>query len=217
LRGDPLELKEDLTEHVISSVHTRLVIEDEVNGNQSHHEADVIAHAKDITRKLFSMSQGTKRPTISSEQLATRWYIGKEAAARTLEATRQEGLQFVEGPLERRLKTSQRLYTRIYSDSMFGSIKSVRGYTCAQLFIDGHGFSRVYLMKSKGDAHHALMQFIHEIGVPKDLLTDGALEEMRGEWGQIIKQYHIHQRTTEPKSPWQNQAESEIWEIKKLT
>ena len=72
-------------------------------------------------------------------------------------------------------------------------------------------------MKSKGDAHHALMQFIHEIGVPKDLLTDGALEEMRGEWGQIIKQYHIHQRTTKPKSPWQNRAESEIWEIKKLT
>jgi len=100
---------------------------------------------------------------------------------------------------------------------MFGSIKSVRGYTCAQLFTDGHGFSRVYPMKSKGDAHHALMQFIHEVGIPKDLLTDGALEEMRGEWGRIVKQYHIHQRTTEPKSPWQNRAESEIREIKKLT
>jgi hypothetical protein len=88
---------------------------------------------------------------------------------------------------------------------------------CAQLFTDGHGFSRVYPMKSKGDAHHMLMQFIHEVGVPKDLLTDGALEEMRGEWGWIIKQYQIHQRTTKPKSPWQNRAESEIQEIKKLT
>jgi len=72
-------------------------------------------------------------------------------------------------------------------------------------------------MKSKSDAHHALMQFIHEVGVPKDLLLDGALEEMRGEWGRIVKQYHIHQRTMEPKSPWQNQAESEIHELKKHT
>ncbi len=72
-------------------------------------------------------------------------------------------------------------------------------------------------MKSKSDAHHALMQFIHEVGVPKDLLSEGALEEMRGEWGRIVKQYHIHQRTTEPKSPWQNQSESEIHELKKHT
>jgi hypothetical protein len=93
-------------------------------------------------------------------------------------------MRFVEGPLERCLKTSQAhlrfptLYTRMYSDSLFGNVKSVRGFTCAQLFTDGHGFSRVYPMKSKADAHHSLMQFIHEVGIPKDLLTDGALEEM---------------------------------------
>jgi hypothetical protein len=57
--------------------------------------------------------------------------------------------------------------------------------------MDGHGFVRVYPMKSKGDTQHALMHFIHEVGVPKNLLTDRAQEEMRGEWGQIIKKYRI--------------------------
>lgn len=61
----------------------------------------------------------------------------------------------------------------------------MRGYTCAQIFTDGHGFVRVYPVKSKSKAHHALMHFIHDVGVPKDLLIDHALEEMHGEWGQL--------------------------------
>jgi hypothetical protein len=65
--------------------------------------------------------------------------------------------------------------------------------------------------------NHALMHFIHDIGVPKDLLTDRAPEEMRGEWGQIVKKYKICQRITEASSPWQNHAEAEIRELKKLT
>jgi hypothetical protein len=88
---------------------------------------------------------------------------------------------------------------------------------CAQIFTVGHGFVRIYPMKNKSEAHHALMRFIHDIGVPKDLLTDCAPEEMRGEWGQIIKRYKIHQRTTEANSPWQNRAKAEIRELKKLT
>jgi hypothetical protein len=62
-----------------------------------------------------------------------------------------------------------------------------------------------------------LMQFIHDVGVPKDMLTDQAPEETRGEWGQIIKKYRIRQRRTEAHSPWQNRAEAEIRELKKLT
>jgi hypothetical protein len=61
------------------------------------------------------------------------------------------------------------------------------------------------------------MSFIHEVGVPKTLMSDLALEETRGEWAKIVKQYHIGQRTTEAKSPWQNRAEAEIHELKKLT
>jgi len=99
----------------------------------------------------------------------------------------------VEGPIERRLRTSQAhmrfpsLIMTLCSDTLFSHVRSVRGYTCGQVFTDGHGFVRVYSMKSKGDAH------------------------------QIVKKYRIRQKTTEACSPWQNRDEAEIRELKKLT
>jgi hypothetical protein len=124
LNQDPLELVGDLASRVISTLCVHL--------NRDHHEADVIAHAKDGARKSSSLSQGTRRTILSEDDLAARWYIGKEMAARTLNATTQYGMRFVEGPLERRLKTSQAhlrshtLYTKMYSDTLFGGIKSIR-------------------------------------------------------------------------------------------
>jgi hypothetical protein len=62
------------------------------------------------------------------------------------------------------------------------------------------------------------MKMIHGVGVMKDLTVDGAKEEMNEnskQWGQIVKEFRTNQRTTEPHSPWQNQAEAEIRELKK--
>jgi hypothetical protein len=150
------------------------------------------------------MALGSKPGTfnISKEDLAKRWHIGLEAAAHTLLATTQAGMRFVDGPLECRLKTSQAhlrfpsLDLKIYSDTLFAHKKSIRGFSCAQIFTDGKCFCRVYPLRSKGGAHQGLMQFIQEVGIPKELLTDGALEEMHGEWGRIVKQYHIRHYTT---------------------
>jgi len=89
-KRDPLELRDDFTSHVISSIATHSV--GDPSGDPDHHEANVIVHAKEITCKLFSMSQGGRHTMISEDQLADRWHIGKEAAARTLNATTQEGL-----------------------------------------------------------------------------------------------------------------------------
>lgn len=215
-RGNPPEL----------SISSLSKLSDEV-GNSTHlmaeaiHEADVISHAI-AHREVSATSVGGKASMITKEVLSKCWNIGLDAAARTLQATTQLGMRYVEGPLERPLRTSQahmrflNLNIITYMDTMFSSRKSVRGYTCAQVFTDGYNFSRVYPMRTKGDAPHALMLFIHEVGVPKSLLSDLALEETRGEWGKIVKQYHIDHRTTEAKSPWQNRAEAEIRELKKL-
>jgi hypothetical protein len=82
--------------------------------------------------------------------------------------------------------------------------------------MDGHKFVRIYPMNRKADGHHALMQFIQEVGIPKNCLVDGAPEEWHGEWGWIVKHYHIKLRTIEAYSPWQNRAEASIGEAKKL-
>jgi len=46
------------------------------------------------------------------------------------------------------------------------------------------------------------------------LITDNAGEELGEEWERVRKTYLMHQRTTEPYSPWQNRAEREIRDLK---
>ena len=214
----PIELNVDPNSRIINCVQVGALMHEP----SPSHEADVIAHDEQC-RGLQAINTATRHSVITKEILAQRWFTGLESAGRTLQATTQDGMRFVEGPLERRLRTSQAhmrfpsLIMTLCSDTLFSQVRSVRGYTCAQVFTDGHGFVRIYPMKNKADAHHALMRFIHEVGVPKNLLTDRAQEEMRGEWGQIVKKYRIRQKTTEAHSPWQNRAEGEIREIKKLT
>jgi hypothetical protein len=185
------------------------------------HDADVISI--DVEHhEAMATTIGSRNSTITKEDLAKRWFIGLDTAARTLDATTQMGMRYVEGPFERRLRTSQvhmqflTLNIRTYTDTMFSNKMSICGYSCAQVFTDGHHFCRVYPLHLKGGAHHALMSFIHEVGIPRTMHSDLALEETRGEWAKIIKQYHINQTTTEAKSPWQNRAEAEIRILKKV-
>jgi hypothetical protein len=50
--------------------------------------------------------------------------------------------------------------------------------------------------------------------VPKELVLDGARAETQGNFGKVVKEYKIKQRTMEPYSPWQNRAESRIRKVK---
>ncbi len=170
----------------------------------------------------LALKPNSRSSVITKEELATRWFTGLNSAEATLLAMTQEGMRFMEGDLERHLRTSQRhlrfpsLNMQIYTDTLFSSLKSIRGYTCAQIFTDGRKFFRAYPLAKKADAHHALTAFIQDVGIPKCCLSDGAEEERGGEWGRIVKHYHIKTRITEPKSPWQNRAEAGIYELKKM-
>jgi len=227
----PPELMEDVLPRLVSLVRI------EANPDPmayERHEADVIAHDVDhreamavdtnaYPREATAVNAGSRTSIITKEDLARRWFIGQEAAEATLESTTQEGMRYVEGDMERRLRTSQHhmrfptLNCTIYTDTLFAKHKSVRGFNCAQIFTDGKGFYRVYPMQRKGDAHHALSQFIHDVGIPKNCLSDLAQEERHGDWGRIVRHYHIKARTTEAKTPWQNRAEAAVRETKKLS
>jgi hypothetical protein len=60
-----------------------------------------------------------------------------------------------------------------------------------------------------------LTEVIQSVGIPKELVLDGARAETQGEFGKIMKEYKIKPRTSEPYSGWQNRAEASIWEIKR--
>jgi hypothetical protein len=181
---------------------------------------DSLITASEEDRVIAAMSTLERGPVITKEILAKRWGIGLDSAHRTLTATTQQGIRRVLHPVERRYKTRQShlrfpsLNTRFYTDTMFSTSKSLRGYKCAQVFTNGAGYDLFYPMRKKSEAGEALNSMIRTIGVPKDLVSDGAGEETGGCFGKTVKEYKIHHRFSEPYSPWQNRAESSIRELK---
>lgn len=182
---------------------------------------DSLITASDEDRAIAAMSSTERGPVITKEILAKRWGIGLDTAHRTLTATTQQGIRRVLHPMERRYRTRQShlrfptLNTCFYTNTMFATAKSLCGHKCAQVFTDGSGYDLFYPLKKESDASEALNEFIQSVGVPKELTSNGARAETQGEFGKVIKEYRIKQRTTEPHSPWQNRAESAIREIKR--
>ena len=64
-----------------------------------------------------------------------------------------------------------------------------------------------YPIKTKSHAHFTLDRLLHEVGIPSELLTDGAKELTQSEWGKSCRRHKIRQLTTEPHTPRQNPAE----------
>ena len=119
-----------------------------------------------------------------------------DTAHRTLTSTTQhQGIRRVLHPVERRYKTRQShlrfptLNARFYTDTMFATTKSLRGNKCAQLFTNGTRYDVFYPLKKESDAGDALNKFIRTVGVPKELISDGAKAETQGNFGKVIKEY----------------------------
>jgi hypothetical protein len=107
----------------------------------------------------------------------------------------------------------------LYSDTMFPKMtKSLRQHMCAQVFTDGVSFTHAYPMKKKSEAGDRLEKLLRTLqAIPEAIVTDGAGEEIGGDWKRTIDKYQIQDKRTEPYSPWQNRAEREIRELKKAT
>lgn len=173
--------------------------------------ATVISHNIQI-----SAMSSKPRKTVTPEQLASLWNISLKDAQSTINSTTQDYIRKIEGKLSRRVRTRahQRQYRQLggylgyfCSDTFHSKVKSLRGNQYIQLFCNRGNFIYSNPMKQKSDAHHSLDRFLHEVGVPPEILTDGALELIKTEWGKTCRKHKIRQITTEPYSPWQNPAE----------
>ena len=107
-----------------------------------------------------------------------------ETAQKTLKATTQCGVRHAVHPLHRRYRVDhlnlhrRRLRDVFYMDTLFSKVKSISGFTCAQLITNG-SFTRVYPMESKASANiaMALQEFIDDVGIPETLVCDFASEQ----------------------------------------
>ena len=166
-----------------------------------------------VNKINISGTSRTKNLELTPETLAANWNISISDAKSTLQATTQNSVAIRQGHIHRRVKTTPHHlryrhltgYLGMFcSDTFNAKVKSLRGNTYTQLFCNRGNFTRCYSMKHKSDAHHALDTFIHEVGIPEEMLTDNAKELHLGEWGKTCRRRRIRQLTTEPHSPWQN-------------
>ncbi len=105
----------------------------------------------------------------------------------------------------------RRLSKRFHSDTFFASEYSAQGNICAQVFVGEHsGYTVTIPIKSKGQVHIALQDFIRYVGAPSTFLVDGAPEENKGEWLNTCRTYCIPLHNTEPGYQNQNRAERRI-------
>ena len=157
--------------------------------------------------------------------LASTWRIGLPAARHTLRATTQRGVREYDGQartVERRYPTGdrplryKRLLHPVFNDTFFSTVESRRGNTASHIYATDFGWSRNFPIKSKSDAHETLDEFFHCYGVPSRLINDNAKELIQGKFASVARQAHCHMDLTDPYSPFQNRAESEIREIKWL-
>jgi hypothetical protein len=72
-------------------------------------------------------------------------------------------------------------------------------------------------MSSKSEARVALQEFIKDVGIPNEMVCDGAGEQVgpKSDFIKACRRVHYKMRRTEPHSPWQNQAEGMIGETKR--
>ena len=214
--------QQHLAQRLIAAIN---VAPDDISGYSCEGYMDKDVYSPDLpVHTIKALSTAERASVITKEILASRWGCGLDTAKRTLLVTTQAGIRKTIYPCERRMKTKRNhlrfpsLNTRFYTDTMFSKLASVQGNKCAQIFTDGKHNTFFYPLKGKGLAHEALWNFVHGVGIPKNLTSDNALEEGKdknGRCGEIFRELSIKQTFSEPYSPWQNRAEAGVRETKK--
>ena len=179
-----------------------------------------LTHA--ILATIAGVQSNERHTTVSAESLSKSWLVSMETAKRTLNATTQLAKRHATKPLQRRYRTDilsnryRRLNIRVYSDTLFSGVKSLKGNSCAQVFA-AEDFVRMFPLKSKAQAGDALQAFIESVGIPSVLIVDGSYEQVGANslFSKTARHYRCDLRQTEPHSPWQNKAEGAIREVKK--
>eukprot|EP00536_Pseudo-nitzschia_multiseries_P015757 jgi/Psemu1/43707/gm1.43707_g len=133
---------------------------------------------------------------VDCERLAKTWNISFKKAGQTLKVTTQKALRNLQLPLMKRLPTQRFRNKRVAQGTWYTDTWHAKTTSILQ-------------------AHQGLKIFIHEVGIPEHLISDGAPEQgsprtYKTHWNSIVKRNHIHQTFIQPLCPFQNRAEQAI-------
>lgn len=168
-----------------------------------------------------------KKYRVTPEELNRLWGVGLKTCERTLKATTHLAMRTT-GALTKRFRTdkAQLRYKQLGThfglfsvDTVTAKVKSIRGFTCGNVYINRCGFKKFYGMYdfTSLSSRDTLVNFIQAVGIPAALHSDNHGNFTTGAFRQEVRKYGVKHTFTEPNSPWQNPAESGIREIKKLS
>eukprot|EP00536_Pseudo-nitzschia_multiseries_P012928 jgi/Psemu1/210121/e_gw1.523.55.1 len=156
----------------------------------------------------------TEAPENKSKQIPSLQEIDNTLERRSLDRRNQWGpsVTTIEGPnkvdCERLAKTWNISFKKAEQTLKFTTQKALRNLQLPlmKLFIP---------IQNKSQAHQGLKIFIHEVGIPEHLISDGAPEQgsprtYKTHWNSIVKRNHIHQTFIQPHCPFQNRAQQAI-------
>lgn len=177
----------------------------------------------DIDR-FTSVFGSKKKESLTPIELSRLWKIGLKTATRTLKATTHQCIRTT-GALTRRFRTDRThmrykqlsmKHGKFYVDTLFSKVKSIRGFTCGNLYTNNLGFKKFFPMESNNQLESAgsLKYLVEMIGLPNGIHADNHKTFTEGAFKSLCSKFHIPQTFTEPYSPWQNRAEGGIKEVK---
>jgi hypothetical protein len=132
-----------------------------------------------FTIRIGSLATGRRKGTLTPAILAARWHIPLDRAADTLEATthlavRERGPNLPSirlRPLAKQLQF-RHLATDMHVDLAELKVKSMRGNLYALVVCTPFGWTRVFPLKKKSDAHEGLDLLHRQVGVPNRMIAD---------------------------------------------
>jgi hypothetical protein len=168
-------------------------------------------------------AESKRKGSITAEILAKRWFIGLNAAQRTIENSTQRGVRdvSVSSGMKRLKHTAHQLMFRriratVYTDTMFAKQKSLRQNTCAQVYVTTFHWTKIYPMKLKSDVHMTLDRLHKEVGVFATIVPDNAPELVSGDFRRKAIHAGSRIKPIEAYTHNQNLAESAIREVRRM-
>lgn len=179
------------------------------------------SNLSEITSVVSAIKASTPKGVVSSD-LSKLWLVSEKLAKGAIEQNTQLCRHHADNLLSRQFSTNDRMlrYKRLqsafFSDTMFATpkAKSMRGYTCCQVFVSDKGFVAVYPMRSQTEFQTALHWFCKQVGVPVDLIVDAHRAQTSNDVKRFCDQVGTTLRTLEKGTPWANRAELYIGLLK---
>ena len=162
---------------------------------------------------------------VTAEHLVKIWRIPYDDAARTLEVTTQWIRQDPDSSLSRNAGTNdravryRRISSKFFTDTLFATkmAKSLRGNTCAQIFVSDKDFIALYPMKKEAEYFLALKEFSKDVGAPDVLVCDSAKTQKKREVKDFCTQIGTTLNILEAETQWANRSELWVGLVKEST